>query len=217
MGDSNCRKKFGVAGRVDEKLDFLATSKIELFGKRCRKITSLFTAIEQFSSLVNVSQLPQLKVAIPTGGLMPSSKILDLILLQVCPEAWLFLPYSFWVSFCKHWITTGQAAHHIFYMHLKYVYVMQHTYIAGLEALHGRFQRAVEEIRQKPYELLDMENTQFDRDILEFNVNVNDLENSLQVFLGTERRLQCCRDTLIQNGIVPASLSSYALSRRQST
>ena len=49
-----CRKKFGLAGKVDEKLDFLATSKMELFGKRCRKITSFFTAIEQFSSLANV-------------------------------------------------------------------------------------------------------------------------------------------------------------------
>ena len=58
---------------------------------------------------------------------------------------------------------------------------MQHTYLVGLENFHSRFQRAVEEIRNKPYDLLDMESTQFDRDILEFNVNVNDLENSLQV------------------------------------
>ena len=67
---------------------------------------------------------------------------------------------------------------------------MQHSYIAGLQALHSRFQRAVEEIRDKPYDLLDMEQTQFDRDILEFNVNVNDLENSLQV------SLHCLRDTI---------------------
>ena len=64
---------------------------------------------------------------------------------------------------------------------------MQHTYVVGLDAFYNRFQRAVEEIQNKPYNLLDMENTQFDRDILEFNVNVNDLENSLQVGLSMIR------------------------------
>lgn len=58
---------------------------------------------------------------------------------------------------------------------------MQYTYIAGLDALHLRFERVVEDIKDKPYNVLDLENTNFDRDFLEFNVYVNDLENSLQV------------------------------------
>lgn len=57
---------------------------------------------------------------------------------------------------------------------------MQHTHIAGLETLLRRFQKVVEEIKNKPYNLLEFEKTQFDRDFLEFNVHINDLEISLQ-------------------------------------
>lgn len=64
---------------------------------------------------------------------------------------------------------------------------MQHTYIEGLETFYQRFHRALQEVREKPYDLLDMDNTQFDRDILEFNVNVNDLENGLQVKIAIAR------------------------------
>lgn len=62
---------------------------------------------------------------------------------------------------------------------------MQHTHVLGLEALYQRFQQVVQEIKDKPYDLLDLANTHFDRDFLEFNVHVNDLENSLQVFVVT--------------------------------
>ena len=58
---------------------------------------------------------------------------------------------------------------------------MQHTHIVGLESLHRQFQQVFQGITDKPYDLLDLKNTQFDRDFLEFNVHVNDLENSLQV------------------------------------
>ena len=58
---------------------------------------------------------------------------------------------------------------------------MQHTHIEGLVALLKQFENAVEDVRIKPYNLLDFDKTQFDRDFLEFNVRVNDLELALQV------------------------------------
>ena len=45
------------------------------------------------------------------------------------------------------------------------------------------FDDVVEDIRGKPYNLLDFEKNQFDRDFLEFNVHINDLEIWLQVCL----------------------------------
>jgi dynein heavy chain len=39
----------------------------------------------------------------------------------------------------------------------------------------------VDDVKRKPYDLLDYSRNQFDRDYLEFNVNIHDLEISLQV------------------------------------
>ena len=53
----------------------------------------------------------------------------------------------------------------------------------GLEALLKTFFRAAEELKRKPYDPLDYRNNQFDRDYLDFNVSVHDLETSLQDFI----------------------------------
>lgn len=58
---------------------------------------------------------------------------------------------------------------------------MQHTHIEGFVTLLRQFETVVEEIKNKPYDVLNYEKTQFDRDFLEFNVRVNDLELALQV------------------------------------
>ena len=58
---------------------------------------------------------------------------------------------------------------------------MQHTHIKGLAAKLAGFEAIVEDIRHRPYALLDFEATQFDRDYLEFNVHIHDLELTLQV------------------------------------
>ena len=44
-----------------------------------------------------------------------------------------------------------------------------------------RFGDIVEEVRRKPYDLLDAAKNIFDRDFLEFNVHINDLELAVQV------------------------------------
>lgn len=43
-----------------------------------------------------------------------------------------------------------------------------------------RFGDIVEEVRRKPYDLLDAAKNIFDRDFLEFNVHINDLELAVQ-------------------------------------
>ena len=62
-------------------------------------------------------------------------------------------------------------------MHLCF---MQKTHIEGLEALMARFGNILEEVRRKPYDLLDASKTIFERDFLEFNVHISDLEASVQ-------------------------------------
>lgn len=57
----------------------------------------------------------------------------------------------------------------------------QHTHIEGMGEVTAGFEVIAEEIRSKPYDLLDASKDQFDRDFLEFNVNINDLEDTLQV------------------------------------
>lgn len=59
--------------------------------------------------------------------------------------------------------------------------MLQNTHLEGLEASVKRFGDIVEEIRRKPYDLLDASKNIFDRDFLEFNVHINDLELGVQV------------------------------------
>lgn len=59
--------------------------------------------------------------------------------------------------------------------------------IEGMDNLIKSFIQIVEEFKRKPYDLLDYSRNAFDRDFLEFNVNVAELETALQV---KERWLQ---------------------------
>lgn len=57
----------------------------------------------------------------------------------------------------------------------------QHTHIDGLSGMIKRVEEIVDDVKRRPYDLLDFTNNAFDRDFLEFNVNVNDLEVTMQV------------------------------------
>ncbi|KAK9794950.1 hypothetical protein WJX73_010224 [Symbiochloris irregularis] len=59
----------------------------------------------------------------------------------------------------------------------------EHTHVKGLSAKLERFTSIVEDIKGRPYDLLDFTVTQFDRDILEFNVHINELELALKAFV----------------------------------
>ena len=59
----------------------------------------------------------------------------------------------------------------------------KNKHIDGMDLLIRRFFKAVDEFKRKPYDLLDYQQNQFDRDFLEFNVMVHDVETSLQDFI----------------------------------
>uniref|UniRef100_A0A383W453 AAA+ ATPase domain-containing protein n=1 Tax=Tetradesmus obliquus TaxID=3088 RepID=A0A383W453_TETOB len=61
----------------------------------------------------------------------------------------------------------------------------QHTHIAGLETVLKSLYTIIDDVKRKPYDLLDYSRNQFDRDYLEFNVNIHDLEISLLAFINT--------------------------------
>jgi len=55
--------------------------------------------------------------------------------------------------------------------------------LEGMEALTHQFQQIIIEFRRKNHDLLDYHSNKFDRDYVEFNVAISDLENSLQQFI----------------------------------
>eukprot|EP01047_Picozoa_sp_COSAG01_P062772 COSAG01_NODE_8035_length_2947_cov_3.654846_1_plen_857_part_10 len=57
--------------------------------------------------------------------------------------------------------------------------------IEGMDKLIQHFFQIVDEFRKKPYDLLDYTKNQFDRDYLEFNVSIHELETSLQTFINS--------------------------------
>jgi dynein heavy chain len=66
--------------------------------------------------------------------------------------------------------------------------IVQFTQLAehrmdGMEGVIRRFFVVAEEFKRKPYDLLDFSKNQYDRDFLEFNVNIHDLETKLQNFI----------------------------------
>ena len=69
--------------------------------------------------------------------------------------------------------------------------MLQHTHIKGLAAKLAGFESIVEDIRHRPYALLDFEATQFDRDFLEFNVHIHDLELTLQARRSRKLQVAC--------------------------
>ena len=59
----------------------------------------------------------------------------------------------------------------------------QQTHIDGLEDIIKSFFNIVDDFKRRPYDLLDYQKSQFDRDLLEFNVSVNEMEGALQSFI----------------------------------
>jgi hypothetical protein len=68
---------------------------------------------------------------------------------------------------------------------------MQNIHIGGLDALMRTFGNILEEVCRRPYDLLDASKTVFERDFLEFNVHISDLESSIQVNI-FPNVLLCC-------------------------
>lgn len=80
-------------------------------------------------------------------------------------------------------------------------HMMQNSHIEGLDALMVRFAIILEEVRRRPYELLDASKTIFERDFLEFNVHISELESSIQVKIFKISRFVAMFHLLICNAL----------------
>ena len=61
----------------------------------------------------------------------------------------------------------------------------EHTHIEGLEAVIQRFAEIADDMKRKPYDLLDFTDSKFDRDLMDFEVQIHDLETQLQSFINS--------------------------------
>ena len=59
----------------------------------------------------------------------------------------------------------------------------EHKHLDGLEGIIKSFSQIAEDFKRLPYDLLEYTRNQFDRDLLEFNVNIHELETQLQDFI----------------------------------
>ena len=64
----------------------------------------------------------------------------------------------------------------------QFAQLAQSTHIQGVADVLAKFWEVVEDLKRRPYDLLDYSRTQFDRDLLEWDVHINDLELGMQVF-----------------------------------
>ena len=55
--------------------------------------------------------------------------------------------------------------------------------VEGMEGLLANFGAVLDDFKKKPYDLLDYQKSHFDRDYLEFNANIQELEAALQSFI----------------------------------
>ena len=60
---------------------------------------------------------------------------------------------------------------------------LERNKVEGMESLMSQFFTLVDEFKRKPYDLLDYTNNKFDRDFLEYNVNIAEQETMLQGFI----------------------------------
>mmetsp|Transcript_13743 Transcript_13743/g.31844 ORF Transcript_13743/g.31844 Transcript_13743/m.31844 type:complete len:4493 (+) Transcript_13743:136-13614(+) len=90
--------------------------------------------------------------------------------------------------------------------------------IEGMEHLIQNFFNLVEDFKKKPYDLLDYTKNTFDRDFLEYNVNIAELETALQGFINasfenitsTEHALSLLKqfESILQRETLKADLES---------
>ena len=67
----------------------------------------------------------------------------------------------------------------------QFAMLAQQTHIDGLEEIIKSFFVIVDDFKRRPYDLLDYQKSSFDRDLLEFNVSVSEMEGALQAFINS--------------------------------
>ncbi len=97
-------------------------------------------------------------------------------------KLWNFNEHKMFVRldlFCKRCTKLGD----LFSTIHQFATLAQQTHIDGLEEIIKAFFAIVDDFKRRPYDLLDYQKSQFDRDLLEFNVSVNEMEGALQSFI----------------------------------
>ena len=90
--------------------------------------------------------------------------------------------------------------------------------VEGMDSLIAQFFLLVDDFKKKPYDLLDYSKNTFDRDFLEYNVNIAELETTLQGFINasfenitsTEHALTLLKqfETILQRETLKSDLDS---------
>jgi hypothetical protein len=155
---------------MDERAVFL---KFELFAKRLNKLIDMFTTIYQFSSLEQHTHI--------AGVQSCTFRMYYLTLLLVIQSSVLHCVFTLCTCMtppCAHASATcWRNTHSPFCLACGALLLLP----AGLEAVLKSLYTIIDDVKRKPYDLLDYSQNQFDRDYLEFNVNIHNLEISLLV------------------------------------
>lgn len=128
-------------------------SRLELLAKRLDKLIKMFTTIHQFSSLEQHTHI--------TGGPRPDADYADDTSCGMPSKQTVLLVQAIMAHACSISLPSLLPA--------------------GLEQIIKSFYSIVDDVKRKPYDLLDFSRTQYERDMLEFEVNIHDLEMGLQV------------------------------------
>ena len=114
--------------------------------------------------------------------------------------------------FCKRL----QKLHDMFTTMHQFSTLAEHTHIDGLEDMIKNFFDIADEMKKKPYDLLDFFKSDFDRDFIKFNINIHELETTLQGFINhsfenitsTEHALNLLRQfqAILQRDLLKADL-----------
>lgn len=75
-----------------------------------------------------------------------------------------------------------QKLHDMFTTVHQFTSLSQHK-VEGMESLIQRFFDILSDLKHKPYDMLDFTKNAFDRDFLEYNVNIGELETQVQNFI----------------------------------
>lgn len=148
---------------MDERAVFL---KFELFAKRLGKLCDMYTSIHQISGLEQHTHI----TGAAGGRAMPPRR------LALARAGDTLAGHHTHLAARGTWPGFNRATPR----HAPRRPPPPPCFPPGLEAVLKAFYVIVDDIRRKPYDLLDYTKNTFDRDYLEFNVNIHDLDSQMQ-------------------------------------
>ena len=151
-----------------------ALAKYGLFAKRCAKLSEMFSTVHQFAQLAQHTHIEGVAAVLAKFSEVGAG------VQGACARR---------VGCWKFAAPPGSCCRPIQRACCQALPARQRPVTAPLPRLRSR--QVVEDIKKRPYDLLDFSRTQFDRDLLEFSVQINDLEAALQVGAAWKRGGGC--------------------------